>query len=83
MQKLKLREVVSAKCLIGELSDRHQNVMDFPNEFYEVSKPYLEASIGLENILKVFRVDAVWRLSYLDHPEIQTFGLRTKIQIVF
>ena len=83
MRKLKWREVVSAKGLIGDLSSKHEEIMDFPNGLSEVSKPYYEASVGIENILKIFRVDAMWRLSYLDHDNIEKFGLRLMVQFVF
>jgi len=83
MRKLKWREVVSAKGLIGDLSNRHKNIMDFPEGLYQVNDPYLEASIGIENIFKIFRVDAMWRLSYLDHDNIEKFGLRLLVQFVF
>lgn len=83
LRKLELREVISGKWLYGELSDKHQNVMLYPEGLYELNKPYYEASVGIENILKIFRIDAMWRLSYLDHENVQKFGLRAAIQIVF
>lgn len=83
MRKLKWREVIAAKGLIGDLSNKHADIMDFPIGLYEVNKPYYEASVGIENILKIFRVDAMWRLSYLDHADIEKFGLRIMIQFVF
>ncbi len=83
MRKLKWREVVSAKGLIGDLSDRHLSIIDYPEGLYKVNHPYVEASVGIENIFKIFRVDAMWRLSYLDHDDIQPFGLRVMVQFVF
>lgn len=83
MRKLKWREVVAAKGLIGDLSNRHKSIMDFPDGLYQVNDPYLEASVGIENILKIFRVDAMWRLSYLDHDDIEKFGIRVLVQFVF
>jgi hypothetical protein len=83
MRKLKWREVLSAKGLIGDLSNRHESIMDFPEGLYQVNDPYLEASVGIENIFKIFRVDAMWRLSYLDHDNIEKFGLRVLVQFVF
>ncbi|OFX85658.1 MAG: hypothetical protein A2W99_06255 [Bacteroidetes bacterium GWF2_33_16] len=83
LKKLELREVVSGKCLIGELSNKHQKVMLYPEGLYSLSKPYYEVSAGIENILKILRVDAMWRLSYLDHENIDKFGLRVTLQIVF
>jgi hypothetical protein len=83
IRKLKWREVISGKALIGELSTRHEKMMNFPEGLYQVNDPYLEAGVGIENILKIFRIDALWRLSYLDHENIEKFGLRATIQIIF
>ena len=83
MRKLKWREVVSAKGLIGDLDDKHKQVMDFPENLHNVNQPYLEASIGIENIFKIFRIDATKRLSYLDHEDIEKFGIRVLVQFVF
>ncbi len=78
---LKLREVVNGKLLIGTLSDSNRNVMDFPEGLSPLSKPYVEAGIGVENILNLIRIDAMWRFSYLDNPNIQIFGLRVVLQL--
>lgn len=83
MRKLKWREVFSAKGLIGDLSNRHESIMDFPTGLYSINDPYWEASVGIENIFKIFRVDAMWRLSYLDHENIEKIGLRVMVQFVF
>lgn len=83
LKKLELREVVSGKVLLGELSNKHQKIMLYPEGLYSLSKPYYEASVGIENILKIFRVDVMWRLSYLDNENIDKFGLRVTIQVVF
>jgi hypothetical protein len=45
--------------------------------------PYLEVSAGVENILKVLRVDGVWRLRYNDHPGTNRFALRLKLAVNF
>ncbi len=94
-RRLKLREVVHVKALIGNLSDKNnaqlkdgeyvtnKNIMQFPTSLTGLKQPYIEVGLGVENILKIFRVDAVWRLSYLDRPNIQVFSPRAKIQIIF
>ena len=46
-------------------------------------KPYMEASVGIENIFNAIRVDYVWRLNYLDHPGIQKNGIRATIMLSF
>ncbi len=83
MRKLKWREVISARGLIGDLSSRHESIMDYPEGLYSLNEPYMEASVGIENIFKIFRVDAMWRLTHLDHDNIEKFGLRILVQFVF
>jgi len=82
-KKLKWREVISGKGLIGSLDKKNLDVMKFPLGLTDVSKPYVELSAGVENILKIIRVDAMWRLSYLDNPNIEKFGVRVGLQIIF
>jgi hypothetical protein len=89
LRKLKWREVASAKVLVGsydlkndELLSRDFNA-DGIADIYGLRQPYAEAAIGVENIFKILRVDALWRLSYLDNPNIVRFGLRAKLQFEF
>lgn len=84
MRKLKWREIVSGKVLVGRVSDKNRETLIFPEHLYELDRgPYYEAGVGLENIFKIFRVDAMWRLSYLDNPNISKFGIRGTIQVIF
>ena len=87
LRKLKWREVAIFKAVIGRMSD--QNVAaNRLNAFEPQSgaavytgfrtpseKPFLEAGVGIENILKVIRIDALWRLNYLDNPEASRFSV--------
>jgi hypothetical protein len=92
-RKLKWREVVAAKGLIGRVSERNKEAMAFPDNLRGLKEPYMEASMGIENIFKLFRIDAMWRLSYLDAPEdvenaansakIPRFGIRAQFKIEF
>jgi hypothetical protein len=83
IRELHLREVISCNVLVGSLSEKNKNVMAFPEGLSALSKPYYEASAGIENILKLIRVDAVWRFSYLDHEHVQNFGVRVCLQLAF
>lgn len=82
IRSLGLREVVSLKTMAGSLSERHLRMLDFPVvlETYN-NEPYAEAGIGVENILRFFRIDAVWRLS--DSGNAPTFGLRGRMELKF
>jgi hypothetical protein len=83
IRKLHWREVVGCNILFGELSERNKQVMVFPPGLSGLSEPYYEAGIGIENIFKLFRVDAIWRFSYLDHPNVSPFGIRGTMQLTF
>jgi len=82
-RKLKWREVISYRTVAGSLSDANRAEMVLPADFYELNQPYMEVAAGLENIFKIFRVDALWRLNYLDHPDIAKFGIRAAFEIQF
>jgi hypothetical protein len=83
LRRLEWREVVSAKAIKGSLCDANKELMALPENLNELTKPYVEAGIGVENILKLFRIEATWRLAYLNNPDIQIFGLRAMIQLTF
>lgn len=85
LRRLKWREVVYAKGLVGDISDkncRDNAIMDFPSTLGDVNKPYLEAGLGIENIFRFFRVDGVWRLTHRDNPGISKFALMFKVQVI-
>lgn len=83
LRRLHWREVVGCNILLGNLSDKNKNVMAFPAGLSGLHEPYYEAGAGIENIFKLFRVDAIWRFSYLDHPHISPFGIRATMQFSF
>jgi uncharacterized protein DUF5686/carboxypeptidase-like protein len=83
MRKLKWREVAFAKAVIGTMSEENKNYSKLPVGMFTLEKPYIEAGVGIENIVKVFRVDAIWRLSHLGNPDINTFALFFSFQFSF
>ncbi len=90
-KKLKLREVFCFRGVSGTLSEKnnpllHDNLYLFPaiRQPEEMNwKPYMEASVGIENIFKCLRLDYVWRLSYKDMPGIDKSGLRIAVHVTF
>ncbi|MFK8044520.1 MAG: DUF5686 family protein [Crocinitomicaceae bacterium] len=78
VRKLKLRAVYGGKAVIGYIASKHRAEMILPAYTYQLSfsKPYAEASVGIENIFKFLRIDAIWRLTYLNHPDITKFGIK-------
>ncbi len=84
LRRLNLREVVSARGLWGTVSDANLNYMKFPDGLNSLkNKPYFETGVGLENLFKLFRVDALWRLSHLNNPNIQKFSVRLSMNFAF
>jgi len=95
MKKLKLREVATCKVLYGSLSDSNNpnyesGLFKLPtdNEGNPITytlekKPYIEASVGISNIFKFFRIDLVKRLTYLDHPNVASTGIRARFKFDF
>ncbi len=96
IKKLKLREVMGAKTVWGSVSNRNvpsadnPHLIPFPTEtessggtFTLQEKPYVELSAGVDNILKLLRLEYVWRLTYLDNPNAPRHGLRFGIHIAF
>jgi hypothetical protein len=84
MRKLKWREVVGGKVLIGSVRDENRKLLNFPEQLTDLNRgPYMEVSAGIENILKVFRIDGVWRLSYLDNPNVIPFTIKGSLQFSF
>ena len=43
----------------------------------------MEASVGVENILKILRIDYYRRLTYLDNPSIKKHGIRIALRFSF
>ncbi|WP_405295278.1 DUF5686 family protein [Algibacter sp. Ld11] len=83
LRKLNLREIVSFRGVIGELSDENLALSNtgLPNSIPLAApskKPYYEYGFGIGNIFKVFRIDFNFRGNYLneiDYPDARKFGV--------
>lgn len=89
VNRLKLREVATFKLAYGSLSTANQEMNDFAKDLapYYIgntsmaAKPYMEAGVGIENIFKLVRVDAIWRLTYRNNPLAPNFGVRVGVNL--
>jgi hypothetical protein len=93
IKKLKFREIVTCKVIyggVGRNNDpaRNNDLYRFPSGIDNIPltytlerKPYVEAGVGLSNILRIFRVDLIKRFTYLDHPGISDLGVRVQIKM--
>ena len=78
-RKWKFRQFWEAKGVVGGLSDANKNlnfVGDHPFKSLD-NKLYLELGTGVDNIFKLFRVDAIWRITPRPLPSnaVQRFGV--------
>lgn len=85
-RKLKWREVIGFKAAWGTMSDANKEANKYNTSITPFPIPYMETSAGIENIFKIFRVDAVFRLTYRDRPSYlytTNIGVRLGIAIDF
>jgi hypothetical protein len=92
LKKLKLREVVTFKALYGGVTktnnpDYQPDLFKLPTDMnglpltYTLEKePYIEAGIGVSNILHVVRIDFIKRFSYMDHANVSGTGFRLQFR---
>lgn len=73
---LQLRTVFYTKMLVGFLEERNENVVPFFEDMKPLNGYYAEMGFGFENIMKLFRVDAIWRLTQRQQPNVSKWGIR-------
>ena len=89
VDKMKIRCFWNAKTVYGGLSKSNQLLnLNKGYDFQTLSKsPYLEVGTGLENILKVLRIDFVWRVLPYRTPtndsQIRRFGIFGSMKFSF
>ena len=83
LRKLKWREVGYVRTVIGTLSDANENYNKMPEFTYTLERPYIEGGVGIENIFKVIRIDAIWRLSHYNHTQINKFAVFVSLYFTF
>ena len=83
-KKLKWRAVGTMNALMGSVREDNLNlhsdtgINGLPNPPIRAlgDDPYLELGYGIENIFRVFRIDAIHRLTYLDDSQGDKFALK-------
>ena len=94
-KRLKWREIISFKAINGNLSTKNNpeitpGLMQFPTDldgnpttFTLKEDPYVELSVGICNIFKVFRVDIIRRMTYLNNSNVSEYGIRARFKVDF
>ena len=80
---LNLRELFTFKMAYGSLSNSHQSVLNYPEFMQPLSKPYIEVGVGFTNILHIFAIQSVWRLTDTNKSGVFPWGIRTGLSISF
>ena len=89
IKELNLREMCSFNLAYGSLSDSHSLQMDYPAYLNSMNKPYMEVGVGFTNILGIFTLQSVWRLSDLlnhtglDGRHVAPWGIRGCLSLNF
>jgi hypothetical protein len=73
-----LREVIGFKAMLGALSDKHLTMLDMPEKVGSVGGGYIEFNVGVDNIFRFFRVDALYRLTQKEFNDAPVWGLRAQ-----
>lgn len=81
LKKLGIREVVSAKGMIGNLSDSQKKGIQIPEGSITAKDPYVEVGAGFENVFRFFRIEGVWRIKPQSLQGAPEFGIRAKFEI--
>ena len=86
-RKLKFRQFWTAKMILGSLSEANRIYNSSPDYTFDTinGKPYIEIGTGVDNILRVFRFDFVWRVSPRPLPPQaqQRFGVFGSFRLAF
>lgn len=89
LKKLKWRSLVTFKGVLGDMSEANR----IANSYYDSTIsyhftvpdkiPYLETGVGIDNIFHAIRIDGVWRLNYLNNPNVPQFGIKVSAEFKF
>ena len=95
LKKLKWREYLGVKTLLGKLSDKNNPnllansgdpaVWAFPTGSYvmDPKRPYVELIAGIHNIFKLLHVEFVHRCNYNSLPTAKKNGVRFMLRVTF
>lgn len=81
IKKLKLREVVTSNVFYGSMSQANKNYNSLNTFDTAFPIPYVEAGIGIENILKFIRIDYIHRFTHRDKPNITKWAIYASLFI--
>lgn len=75
LRKLHLREAAYLRVLYGRVYSANIKQLDIYGLSSPSPVPYMEAGVGVENILRLVRIMCVWRLTHLGKQQVVPFGV--------
>lgn len=90
INKLKWRLLATTNVIVGGMRQSNRDLISaltpsgettLPTGYFNEGKPYVEVGYGVENIFKIFRVDFIHRVTYLDNPDARRFGVFISAQL--
>jgi hypothetical protein len=75
INRLKIRSFVFANSIHGTLNKNHEDLILLPDGLSSLNEPYLETGFGFDNIFKLIRLDFIWRITNINSPQVQKFGI--------
>ena len=76
LRKLNLREIVGVRGIIGDVSQANIDINASGINYRAPKKMYWEWHAGIANILKIIRIDFVFRGNYKDIPGATQFAIK-------
>ncbi len=84
VRRLKLREFVLGKVFYGGLRSENASGPYLLGSWQSaLDRPYTEVGFGIENILKIARVDFIWRLDHLGNELVLPFIIKPSFYLRF
>lgn len=84
VKKANLREELIFRIAYGGLRSGHDGVLALPESVGSLQKmPYIEAGVGICNILRLLSVQSIWRVTYRDTPDAIKWGIRVRLELGF
>ena len=84
IKKTKLRSFVLGKVYAGNIREENYNAQYlFTEGSNKMDEVYYELGFGIENILKIARIDVIWRMNYLNNENVYPFIIKPSFQFNF
>ncbi|MCM1068411.1 MAG: DUF5686 and carboxypeptidase regulatory-like domain-containing protein [Prevotella sp.] len=81
IQRLRLHELIECKMAYGTFHSQHNDVLPLPTYTQTMKIPYIEAGIGIGNILRVADIWVMGRLTNLKDTTTPRWGIRFRLHI--